>query len=196
MAKKKTPKRRAKKDPNSATNQYGLTPLQWRLVQCYPACDFNGRRAAEAAGYKGRDPGHYASRTLALPKVHEALQDLLRHETEFLSLSRARVIKAWMDMAFFNIADIGDNPGEGFQFEQFSKLPKSMVAAIEEVGHTVGRDGSVKMNIKVSKTKALEMLTKILRILEPDKTEESKGAFQKWLDAQRDGLSKDDMADE
>lgn len=177
--------KRKPKEPNSATNQYGLTPMQWQFVQCYPACEFNGTRAAIEAGFHGKRPDLYASRTLRLPKVRAALQDMLEEDVRTMQLTRQRVLQEWMSMAFFNLQDIGDNTGHGFDFEQFSKLPRSVVAAIESVDHTVGRDGQVRMGVKVAKTQALKMVTKLLGMMEPAQREEGKGAFSKWMDEQR-----------
>lgn len=168
------------------TNQYGLTGLQWEFVQRYPACDFNGTKAAVAAGYKGKRPDMWASRTLRKPKVRAAMQDMLEEDTQVMSLTRQRILQEWMSIAFFNLQDIGDNPGAGFSYEQFSKLPRSVVAAIESVDHTVGKDGNVKMGVKIGKTKALTMLTKMMGLLEPAARDEGKGAFEKWWEEQQD----------
>jgi phage terminase small subunit len=170
---------------NSATNPYGLTPMQWQFVQMYPICEFNGTKAAIAAGFKGKRPDMYACRTLRKPKVHEALQDLLEEDVKTKQLTRQRVLQEWMNMAFFNLQDIGDNPGRGFNFERFSDLPRSVVAAIESIDHTVGRDGKVRMSVKTAKTKALQMVTKLIGMLEPAQREEGKGHFSKWMEEQR-----------
>jgi len=170
---------------SSPTNPYGLTGLQWRLVQEYPLHDFNGTKAAIAAGYKGKRPDVWASQTLRKPKVREAMMSELEESTKYYSLTRDRVIQEWMSIAFFNIKDIGDNPGEGFNFDKFSELPNSTVAAIESVDHAIGKDGTIRMGVKTAKIKGLTMLTKLLGMMEPAAREDGKGAFMKWLEDQQ-----------
>jgi phage terminase small subunit len=196
MPRKKGGKKRKEYECTSPTNQYGLTDLQWRFVQEYPLNDFNGTRAAKAAGYKGKRPDIYACETLKKPAVREAIQDLLRERTEYYELSKDRILQEWMTMAFVNFQDLGDNAGHGFTFEQFSKLPKATVNAVEEVSHTVGRDGSVMMNVKLQKVKALTMLTKMMGLLEPPEKEDSKGAFVEWLKHQEQIHEKEEREEE
>jgi phage terminase small subunit len=169
--------------------------MQWKFVQEYPICEFNGTKAAIAAGFKGKRPDMYACRTLRLPKVREALQAMLEEDMQVKQLTRRRILQEWMNMALLNITDLGDNPGHGFNFEQFSTLPRSAVAAIDGISHTVGRDGKVRMDVKTGKVAAMKMVTKLMGMLEPAQREEGKGHFTKWMEEQR-GIDERERAEE
>jgi len=191
------PAPRAPKDPNSATNQYGLTPLQWRFLELYPLCDFNGKKAAIAAGYRGRNAAKWASTTLKKQHVREALQEMMSAEAQFYELSRARIIKAWMDRAFGSIKDLGDNPGDRFELKRIGKMTDEQAAQIESITQAINNKGEVVLGVKRNSTEALKMLTKIMGLAEPQTEPESKGAFVRWLDEQKraEAQSSDDEDD-
>ena len=175
----------APREKNSATNQYGLTPLQWRFLELYPVCDFNGTKAAIAAGYKGTNAAKWASTTLKKQHVREALQDMMSHEAQFYELSRARIIKAWMDRAFGSIKDIGDNRGDRFELKHIGGMTDEQAAQIEAITQSINNKGQVVAGVKRNSTEALKMLTKIMGLAEPQAEPESKGAFIRWLDEQK-----------
>ena len=99
-----------------------LTPKQSRFVQEY-LVDGNGAQAAIRCGSPAAGAHVWASRTLRIAKVSEALQAAQAVDAARLSISRENVL-GWLQSAFLIARQKGD--------------PAAMVSAAREIGKMLG----------------------------------------------------------
>lgn len=99
-----------------------LTPKQSRFVQEY-LVDGNGAQAAMRCGSPAAGAHVWASRTLRIAKVSEALQAAQTVDATRLSISRENVLE-WLQSAFLMARE--------------NREPAAMVAAAKEIGRMMG----------------------------------------------------------
>jgi hypothetical protein len=99
-----------------------LTPKQSRFIQEY-LVDGNGAQAAIRCGSPAAGAHVWASRTLRIAKVSEALQAAQVVDATRLSISRENVLE-WLQSAFLAAREKGD--------------PAAMVSAAREIGRMMG----------------------------------------------------------
>lgn len=153
--------------PKLANDQHELFCLEYLK-------DFNGGRAAIAAGYSSKSDGHMvnASRILARDDVKARLAELSQKKCEKLEITSERVLAELAKLGFANMEDyIGRTPS-GDIYTDFSKLTREQAAAIQEITvdeYTEGR-GDAARDVKRVKFKlaekrgSLELLGKYLKL--------------------------------
>ena len=134
--------------------------------------DFNGTRAAIAAGYSKKSAHVFATRLLKNVKVREILTSKLKKHIEKIELSEEMVVGELMKLSFSNMLDYMRVDEDGAFVLDFSKLTRDQAAAIQEytVDATGGTgDGERKKVMRTrfklaAKTPALELLGKRLKL--------------------------------
>lgn len=168
-------------NPAQALNQYdcnhgpfnNLTYKQAIFVREYIK-DFNGRRAAEAAGYTvgGNNPLAMVSWLMAQTRINDAIQYLMDKRARKIELSAERVLEEIARMAFANIEDFLDFHPNGDVAVNLTKATREQLAALSEVTvdeYLEGRGEDARRvkrtRIKMSdKSRNLELLGKHLRL--------------------------------
>lgn len=148
-------------------DEYGLTELQARFVQEYPACDFNATEAARQAGYSEKTAHAQASRLLKNVKVQAALSEYLNDLTQRAELQAEDVLEEYRRIAFSNLRDVVHWGPDGLELRASDELPDEVAAAVREVEVNEWRqeDGTVRRRVKVKmhrKEKALDKLGEFL----------------------------------
>lgn len=144
--------------------------------------DFNGSRAAIAAGYSKKTARMQASRLLTNDNVQKALKAAQAERLERLDLTADKVMREVANLAFANMSDLVDWNNNGVEMRDSKDLPASVKAAVQEIGHSydetsghpVIEDGEISLSggkrrgsakIKLhDKLKALELCGKYLGI--------------------------------
>jgi phage terminase small subunit len=156
------------------------TPRQIIFVREY-AKDFNGTRAAIAAGCPKRSAHVTASRWLKLAKVQEDIQRGINRVSAKLEISADRVLGELAKLAFSNMADYVEVSADGTARVDLSGLTRDQMAAIEQLetreyienekfedDAQAGREVR-KIKFKLSnKREALELLGKHLRLFQEE----------------------------
>ena len=132
--------------------------------------DFNGRRAAIAAGYGEARAEVTASELLKVPRVMELIDKLQSQRATKLGLKEEQVLEELQKIAFSNILDYMTPDETGALRLDLSKLTRYQAAAIAEIrSDTSGGSGDgdrqlvVRTRFKLAdKTKALDMLMRHL----------------------------------
>lgn len=143
--------------------EYGLTDLQARFVQEYPACGFNASEAARRAGYSensARDIGH---ENLTKPKIQEALADYFDALNERMQVRAEDVLEEYRRLAFSSLRDVVSWGPGGVELRDSDDLSDAAAAAVREVelNEWHQEDGTVRRRAKVKmhrKEKALDKL--------------------------------------
>ena len=152
-----------------------LTAKQKRFCEEY-IIDWNGTRAAIAAGYSEKTAKEQASQTLTKLNVKSYIDELQKDLQKQVGISRLMVANELKKLAFSNAADLRSGWTD---LKQWDQLTDDQKATIGEVVHSevqIGED-AVKQILKVrqyDKLKALQMLCKMFGWEEPKEEEESK----------------------
>lgn len=140
-----------------------LTPKQQRFVAEYTT-DFNATAATIRAGYSEKTAAQQGHNLLQMPEIQEAIREECANRRTRTEITGDMVISELAKIAFANSADYAKVVGRTVKATKTDTLTKDQQAAISCIEKT-------KFGIKVStydKVKALELLTKYLRLFEND----------------------------
>jgi len=139
----KTELRKRGADPNR------LTDKQRRFCQEYPK-DFNGTRAAIAAGYSKRAAAVTAAKLLKNPIVQAYLGKLQRLDAERLELDRQLVLKKLVEALTYEARDFCDENGLPLHPNELPQRVQSQVDGIDwDITETVDDEGNTERHMKV-----------------------------------------------
>jgi phage terminase small subunit len=106
-----------------------LTGKQKRFCEEY-IFDFNGTRAAKAAGYSENTAAEIASENLTKPQIQAYIKDLQSNLERTSGISRMRVLKEHEKLAFSSIAHLHDTWITRKEFDKLTEEQKSCIAEI------------------------------------------------------------------
>lgn len=150
----------------------GLTDKERRFCEEY-VIDWNGARAARAAGYSEKTSNVKASQLLTKVNIQAYIEEVQKDLSKLTGVTAARNILELKKIAYTNISDL---KRDWLTLEEFDNLTEEQKAAIAEISTTettFGEDGK-KTSIKFKlhdKQKAIEMLNKMLGFNAPEKQE-------------------------
>jgi phage terminase small subunit len=157
-----------------------LTGKQKRFCEEY-IFDFNGTRAAKAAGYSESTAAEIASENLTKPNIQAYIKDLQANLEKASGISRMKVLREHEKLAFSSIAHLHDTWITRKEFANLTQEQKSCIAEIStqtrfEKDYSSDPDGTVMqvdyVKIKLyDKQKALDSISKMLGFDAPDKIE-------------------------
>jgi phage terminase small subunit len=139
-----------------------LNPKQERFVAEY-LVDLNAKQAAIRAGYSERTAESQGSRLLSNAKVAEAIQRGKAKREHRLEVTQDRVVLELARIAFADVRQYGDEPGQRSGLKPSTELSDDQTAAVQEVTWLDRADGSVQTKLKLhDKIGALTLLGKHL----------------------------------
>lgn len=106
-----------------------LTGKQKRFCEEY-IFDFNGARAARAAGYSEDTAKEIASENLTKPNIQAYIKGLEDNLAQTLGISRTRVLREHEKLAFNSIAHLHNTWIERKEFDQLTDDQKACIAEI------------------------------------------------------------------
>lgn len=146
-----------------------LTDNEVRFCDAY-LVDFNGTKAAIAAGYSKKTAAQQASRLLTKVKIQAYLQSKKAKIANKLEITQERTMQEIARLAFSDIRKIFNGSGGTIDPKYLDDDTASTVASVEVFEEFEGR-GDEREQIGVTKkvklwdkTKALEMLAKHFKI--------------------------------
>ena len=154
-----------------------LTEKEEAFCQQY-LIDFNGARAARAAGYSEDSARSIAAENLTKLHIRARIQELRAEMGKAFNITRERIAQEYSRIAFFDIKKAFDEEGELIPITQLDDDTSAAIAGIE-VSNDWEKDennrpvivGQLK-KIKISdKRSALDSLVKLMGYAEPSKTE-------------------------
>lgn len=123
--------------------------------------DFNGTRAAIAAGYSDKGADVTASKLLGDPRVKSLVDAETSKVSEEKKDDREAIRQLLENAANLDLSDFVLMGKTGVSLKEFQEIPKHLRILITEVTNVSGKTGW-KINFKVfSKEKAVEMLARI-----------------------------------
>ena len=156
------------------TQEILLTAKQERF--CYEYClDFNATQAAIRAGYSKQAARAIASENLSKPNIQEKIKELQDNLSETAGISRLRVLKEHMKLAFSSIAHLHNTWIQRKEFDELSEDQKACISEISTQIRTIklGENESADVEfIKIKlfdKQKSLEAISRMLGFDEPSK---------------------------
>jgi phage terminase small subunit len=163
------------------TNPNRLNDRQRKFVAEY-TIDYDGHRAARAAGYKGNMSSH-VHRLLKNPLVRNAIGKIQSDVLMELELTRERLQRETAYCALRDPIDLCDENGV-LLINDIRAIPERMRRSIEGIearllydrdGHVCGQSIKIKL---ASKVQSLELLAKMIGALDP--TERSGSMRSLW----------------
>jgi phage terminase small subunit len=136
--------------------------------------DYNGTRAAEAAGYRGdkRTLGVRASALLDHPVVKRIIGKVQRLDIEKLELDREEILKQLYYLATRKAGDFVDGNGEVLNINDMSERAQSVIDGIDQEVHVDAETGdrTIRTRLKISpKGPAVDMAMKHKGLFAPVK---------------------------
>lgn len=171
---RKAVKKKAKK-PEKAPKKKKLTPKKENFCQEY-LLDFNASRAARAAGYSVATAYSIGSELLRKPEIQDRINELRTADLAKFNVTKESLMNQLMSIARTDIREIFD-PENG-QLKPVAEWPDHVAAAVssvetDELFTGFGKDREQigwTRKVKTSdKTKAIEVLNKMLGFNMPDK---------------------------
>lgn len=152
-----------------------LTDKQRRFCEEY-VIDWNGTRAAIAAGYSENTAKQIATENLSKPYLQKYISEIQNDLEKLSGMSALRNIKELMKIAFSSPANLRINWDEIKSYDDLTEDQKNAISEIQVDKLILGgdEDNGVVQKVKVKhydKLKALEMLNKMLGYNAPDKQE-------------------------
>ncbi len=155
-----------------------LTGKQKRFCEEY-IFDFNGSRAARAAGYSEDTAAEIASENLTKPNIKAYIKELQSDLEKTSGISRLRVLREHEKLAFSSIAHLHNTWIQRKEFDQLTPEQKDCIAEIStQLKTSRNSDGTLEENeyVKIKlydKQKSLDSISKMLGFDAPDKVEHS-----------------------
>lgn len=140
----------------------------------YIANDFNGSKAAIAAGYSARTAGAASTRLLKNVKVQALLKRHLKERKNSLEITADRVLEEMARLAFFDVRKLFDDDGYPIHISNLDDDTAAAIVGVDVVtkgNNDTGYADVMKIKL-VDKKGALELLGKRLSLF-TDKTEVS-----------------------
>lgn len=132
-----------------------LTPKQEIFVKEY-IIDFNGSRAARAAGYSKNSAQEIASENLSKPIIQQAIQRELEDRKERIEVSQDFVLKQLVKIAGADIKQfIEYDEDNNVIFKPYDSIDGEVVSEIGTTATAYGTNKKLKLHDKM---KALELL--------------------------------------
>ncbi len=131
--------------------------------------DFNGRRAAIAAGYSEVSAHVQATRLLKNDNVQIRLKELVCEKMDSLNVNKESVIREMARLAFSDLSHYFDKNGN-ITLEDFKKLTPDQTAALADVRQVQTKDGPMIRVKLYDKLKALELLGRYLNLFAADES--------------------------
>lgn len=103
-----------------------------------------------------------ASRTLTRPRVQAALHELTKDAIVRHQCNVDKVVRELVPLIGSNIADVVDVGPRGITVKDFSKLPRSVTAAVSEIHEVRNAQGTQIKVVLHDKIAAINSLTKLL----------------------------------
>ena len=164
-----------------------LTPKQEMFCQEY-IIDFNGTRAAIAAGYSEKTATVTANETLRKPYIATRLQELMKAREERTEITQDMVVKELAKVAFINADQFYHDNGDVKYLSEMDTNTRAALSGYSIKTINIG-DGMVE-HIPVHKThdkmKALELLGKHLGIFIDKQEITHNGNLQVYTPSKRD----------
>lgn len=164
------------------SGEVDLTGKQKRFCEEY-IFDFNGTRAAKAAGYSDDTAAVIASENLTKPNIQAYIKELQSNLERTSGISRLRVLREHEKLAFSSIAHLHNTWIERKEFEKLTPEQKDCIAEITTQIRKVSvvREGEPEQDIEIEfvklklydKQKSLDSISKMLGFDAPDKVEHS-----------------------
>jgi phage terminase small subunit len=156
-------------------DEQALTPKEEIFIQQY-LIDFNGARAARAAGYSEHTAREIAAENLTKPHIRARIEHIRAGMARAFNITRERIAQEYARIAFFDIRKAFDADGELIPIKDLDEDTALAIAGIE-VSNDWDRDEAGKAmivgqlkKIKISdKRAALDSLCKLMGYNEPDK---------------------------
>jgi phage terminase small subunit len=153
-----------------------LTEKQEAFCQNY-LIDFNGSRAAIAAGYSSESSAQEASRLLTKVNIQARINALRVEMGKGFNITRERIAQEYARIAFFDIRKIHDEDDALKPVKEFSDDEAAAIAGIEteDIWDRDVEGNRIKIGrlrkVKVTdKRGALDSLAKLMGYNAPDKT--------------------------
>ncbi len=144
--------------------------------------DWNGRRAAIAAGYSEKTAAEMAYENLNKPHIKAYIEEVQADLEKIAGMSRLRVLREHEKLAFSNIAHLHETWVTRKEFESLNEEQKACIMEIQtqtRMEKTADEQMIQVDFIKIKlydKHKSLESIAKLLGYNEPDKIDHtSKG---------------------
>lgn len=149
-----------------------LTEKEEAFCQSY-LIDFNGARAARAAGYSVDTAKEIACENLTKPHIQDRIYELRQASGKAFNITRERIAQELALIAFGDTKMIFDESGALKSPDQWTDEGR-IISSYEETVTEFGdeKTGGTKTAKKVrqwEKTKALEQLCRLMGFNEPDK---------------------------
>lgn len=126
--------------------------------------DLNAGKAAIRAGYSETSARQIACELLAREDVQDAVADAISARSERTRVTADKVIRELARIGFSDLRAFCEWGGHHVTLKSADILSDDDAACVEEVGETIGKDGSSTFKIKLhSKLRALELLGKHTR---------------------------------
>ena len=138
-----------------------LTGKQRRFCEEY-VIDWNGTRAAIAAGYSKKTAHVIAQENLRKPYIEEYLDEIQKDIAKLAGVSALRNAQEFKKIAFSNITDFKDGWMSEVEFDNLSQESKAALSEIQYIDRETkfGNERIVKFKLH-DKMKALENLNKM-----------------------------------
>lgn len=147
-----------------------LTDKQQRFCEEY-IIDWNGTRAAIAAGYSEKTAYSIGSENLRKPEIKDYIAECKNKIEELAGVSKLRAIKQLSRMAFADISEAYNDDGTLKPLSQMSEDLKATFEGVETM--TIGEVSEVQKLKIASKRGAIQDLAKMLGWNEAEKIEHS-----------------------
>jgi len=160
---------------SKTTKAEELSGKQKRFCEEY-IFDFNGTRAAKAAGYSENTAAEIASENLTKPQIQAYIKELQSDLERTSGISRMKVLREHEKLAFSSIARLHNTWMERKDFDKLTDEQKACIAEISTqtrqimVGDLPVEIEFVKIKL-YDKQKALDSISKMLGFDAPDKVE-------------------------
>jgi phage terminase small subunit len=142
-----------------------LSPKQERFCLEYLK-DLNGTQAAIRTGYSARTANEQAARLLAKASVSARVQQLLAKRNEKLELKADDILRELLRIAQVDIAKIYDADGLLLPIHEMPEDVRRAIAGVDVLSHGDGETVWTTKKVRFwDKTKALELLAKVLKLL-------------------------------
>lgn len=134
--------------------------------------DWNGSRAARAAGYSEKTATVIAYENLRKPHIKAYLEEIQEDLAKLAGVSALRNVQELKKLAYTNLSDFKN----GWMTEKdFEELTDEQKAALSEIQHTTktfegGTERIVKFKLH-DKMRAIDMMNKMLGFNSPDKVD-------------------------
>lgn len=146
-----------------------LTPKQKIFCEQY-VIDWNGSRAAKAAGYSEKTATAIAAENLTKPNIRAYINAIQKDISKLAGVSALRNVLELKKIAYANLSKFKD---DWMTEKNFNELSEDEKACLSEIIHTTKSfEGSTESIVKFKlydKIKAIETINKMLGFNEPDK---------------------------